>query len=45
MLTGATAPGSGSGSIGFNYSAADNSFDFLAAGETLKVTYNVTVAD
>ncbi|MDR3660706.1 MAG: VCBS domain-containing protein, partial [Mycobacterium sp.] len=37
--------GSGSGSVGFSYSADDKSFDFLAAGETLTVTYNVTVAD
>ncbi|MEO6841518.1 MAG: VCBS domain-containing protein [Bradyrhizobium sp.] len=35
----------GTGSVGFAYSAADNSFDFLAAGETLKVTYAVTVTD
>jgi fibronectin-binding autotransporter adhesin len=35
----------GKGSIGFSYSAADGTFDFLAANETLKVTYNVTVTD
>ena len=28
----------GAGSVGFTYSAADNKFDFLAAGETLTVT-------
>src|SRR5262249_45775357 len=37
--------GSGAGSIGFIYSAADKTFDFLAAGETLTITYNVTVSD
>jgi VCBS repeat-containing protein len=37
--------GSGSGSIGFTYSAADKTFDFLAAGQTLTITYNVTVTD
>src|SRR5262249_8817326 len=37
--------GSGAGSIGFNYSAADKTFDFLAANETLTVIYNVTVTD
>ena len=31
------------GSVGFTYSAADHTFDFLAAGETLTVTYDVTV--
>ena len=31
------------GAIGFTYSAADHTFDFLAQGETLTVTYDVTV--
>ena len=44
-LTETDSTHSGSGSIGFSYSAADGSFDFLAAGETLKVTYDVTVSD
>src|SRR5262249_5726391 len=35
--------GSGAGSIAATLSASDHAFDFLAAGETLKVTYNVTV--
>ena len=35
----------GAGSIDFTYSAADSSFDFLADGETLTVTYDVTVTD
>jgi VCBS repeat-containing protein len=37
--------GSGAGSIGFSYSAADRAFDFLAAGQTLTITYNLTVSD
>ena len=37
--------GSGSGSIAATFSAADSAFDFLAAGQTLTVTYNVTVTD
>jgi len=37
--------GSGVGSIAFTYSAADKIFDFLTAGQTLTVTYNVTVTD
>ena len=37
--------GSGSGSIAVTFSAADSAFDFLAAGQTLKITYNVTVTD
>ena len=37
--------GTGHGSVGFSYSAVDSSFDFLAAGETLTVTYDVTVTD
>src|SRR6185437_12446878 len=35
----------GSGSVTVNFSAADKTFDFLAQGETLTVTYNVTVSD
>ena len=35
----------GAGSIGFTYSAADSNFDFVAAGETLTVCYDVTVTD
>ena len=37
--------GTGAGSVGFDFSAADNSFDFLADGQTLTITYDVTVAD
>lgn len=36
---------SGAGSLALSFSAPDAAFDFLAAGETLKVTYNVTVDD
>ena len=37
--------GTGTGSVGFTYSAADKTFDFLAQGDTLNVTYDVTVKD
>src|SRR5262249_26565874 len=37
--------GSGSGLVGFTFSAADNTFDFLAAGQMLTIIYNVTVTD
>ncbi len=43
--TEADSTGTGAGSVGFKFSAADKNFDFLAAGETLTVTYNVTVTD
>ena len=33
------------GSVDFNFSAPDKTFDFLAAAETLAVTYDVTVTD
>ena len=33
------------GSVDFTFGAADKNFDFLAEGETLTVTYNVTVTD
>src|SRR5262249_57472829 len=42
-LSEADSTGSGAGSIGFNYSAADATFDFLASGQTLTITYNLTV--
>ena len=35
----------GAGSVDFHYSAADSAFDFLAAGEKLTVTYDITVSD
>jgi VCBS repeat-containing protein len=37
--------GSGSGSLLASFSAPDKSFDFLAQGESLTVTYSVTVSD
>jgi VCBS repeat-containing protein len=33
------------GSVDVTFSAADKNFDFLAAGETLTIVYNVTVTD
>jgi len=36
---------SGSGSVGWNYSANDMAFDFLGKNQTLTVTYQVSVAD
>ena len=44
-LTEHDSTGTGAGSVAWNYSAQDKSFDFLAAGQTLIVTYNVTVTD
>ncbi len=35
----------GAHTLGLTFAAPDNSFDFLAAGQTLTVTYNVTVND
>ena len=43
--TASDGAGSGSGSVAVTFSAADSAFDFLASGETLTVTYNVTVSD
>src|SRR5205807_6966459 len=37
--------GTGTGSIGSTFNIADNKLDFLAAGETLTVLYNVQVSD
>lgn len=44
-LTPTDSTGTGLGSIAFSYSATDHYFDFLAEGETLTITYDVTVAD
>ncbi len=41
----ADSTGSGAGHVDFTFSLADKAADFLAAGETLKVTYAVTVTD
>ena len=37
--------GSGAGDIDWSFAIQDKDLDFLAAGETLTVTYNVTVSD
>jgi VCBS repeat-containing protein len=37
--------GTGTGGVDWTFSIADNELDFLAAGETLTVTYNVKVSD
>src|SRR5256885_623102 len=37
--------GSGSGGVDWTFSSPDHDFDFLAAGETLTVTYDVKVLD
>lgn len=37
--------GTGSGGVDWTFSLLDNDLDFLAAGETLTVTYNVAVSD
>jgi VCBS repeat-containing protein len=37
--------GTGSGTVDWNFGLADHDFDFLAAGETLTVNYNVAVSD
>ncbi|MGY8684338.1 VCBS domain-containing protein, partial [Bradyrhizobium sp. UFLA05-153] len=44
-LTKTDSTGTGSGSVAWNYSAQDKTFDFLAAGQTLTVSYQVTVND
>ncbi|MDB5446873.1 MAG: repeat-containing protein, partial [Phenylobacterium sp.] len=48
-LTGALVPSvteaGGAGSVTASFSAPDNAFDFLAKGETLTATYDVTVTD
>lgn len=37
--------GTGSGSVDWNFAIADKDLDYLAAGETLTVNYNVKVSD
>jgi VCBS repeat-containing protein len=44
-LNPADSIGTGSGSVSWSYSIADQQLDFLAAGETLTVSYDVTAAD
>src|SRR5207302_1158427 len=40
-----TEPNGGTGSVAWNFSAQDNTFDFLAAGQTVSLTYTVQVKD
>src|SRR5262245_35353099 len=44
-LTTSISSGPGGGFVTATFSAADNNFDFLAAGETLTIVYNLTVTD
>jgi VCBS repeat-containing protein len=44
-LTVSDSTSTGSGSVAWNYSAKDMAFDFLGKGQTLTVTYQVSVAD
>lgn len=44
-LTTADSTGNGAGSVKADFSLADGLADFLAVGETLTVTYNVSVSD
>lgn len=44
-LTRNDSTGTGAGSVAWTYTIADSAADFLAQGETLSVTYPVTVAD
>lgn len=44
-LTETDSTGSGSGSVAWNYAVTDGALDFLAEGETLTVSYGVTVTD
>src|SRR5262245_49271987 len=44
-LTTSITSGPGGGFVTATFSAADNNFDFLAAGETLTIVYNLTVTD
>lgn len=37
--------GTGAGSVGWEFKLPDHLFDFLADGETLKLTYDVTITD
>jgi VCBS repeat-containing protein len=41
----ADSTGTGAGSVAWTYKVADNALDFLAAGEKLTITYNVTIDD
>ncbi len=45
LLSGQDSTGTGSGTVGWTFSAADSAFDFLAEGEKLVITYNISVDD
>ncbi|WP_347951913.1 VCBS domain-containing protein [Bradyrhizobium sp. SSUT77] len=45
LTSDSTNAATATGSVKWTYSAADKTFDFLAAGETLTVTYTVTIDD
>jgi choice-of-anchor C domain-containing protein len=45
IAAGNDSTGTQAGTIDWNFSLADKDFDFLAAGETLKLTYNITLTD
>ena len=45
VLSGNDSTGTGSGTVSWAFSLPDKDFDFLAAGETLTLTYNVIVTD
>src|SRR5262249_31898310 len=45
QLTTADSTHSGAGSVAWTYKITDSALDFVAAGETLTATYNVTIND
>ena len=45
IASGADSTGTGSGTVNWAFTLADKDVDFLANGETLKLTYNVIVTD
>src|SRR5262249_17535860 len=45
QLTTTDSTSSGAGLVAWNYKITDSALDFLAAGQTLTVTYNVTMDD
>ncbi|MBB5050075.1 VCBS repeat-containing protein [Afipia massiliensis] len=44
-ITATKAAGSSAGSVDLGFSAPSTAFDYLASGETIKLTYTVTVSD
>jgi VCBS repeat-containing protein len=44
-LTETDSTGSGSGSVTWNFSAADKNFDFLAQGQSITAVYDIGIAD